>query len=392
MKNIFINEAQYKMLKESVFFEKQTKGVFSNEESSLSPIISQKHEEKIIEQRELEVHEVVSKLFGDDMSYSTSTMKNVLSRLMTDCIKKEEPIKEFLEKLCHDSVFELFDCPQGLVHMTCELVKNIDNSNITIHIDPSIGDYEFEDSLGLENTEGEIQKRMLLNTLIIGASVVLSKFIIKRKREEIYKLDNTLYNMYEKLLWLNEFCLFQERVEITDKIHNQTGGVDVTLGSNKKQTIIESRALCFPILLFESIKGFFELFISHGLPSDKKMTEYILDNSDSLKYHQYSIIVGPVLWNRIMSVMHTNRTKTSILPHFASELSQMDIETLNNIMKEIALNTKLGKSLIKGLVDDINNNIDYEDFEERLDSKRHDKNVINDEEYIGANELIEDFN
>ena len=48
MKNIFINEAQYKMLKESVFFEKQTKGVFSNEESSLSPIISQKHEEKII--------------------------------------------------------------------------------------------------------------------------------------------------------------------------------------------------------------------------------------------------------------------------------------------------------------------------------------------------------
>lgn len=390
MKNIFINESQYNALKNAVLSKQYSGSIFNDKVSSLSSILSAKNEEKLLKKRESEVYEIVSKMFSEEDTSDSNTISNTLSKLLSSCIRKEKPLKEFLEKLCYDSVFELFECPDGLVNLTCSLVNKIDDTNVTIHINPTEDRIEFDDSTELDNTETEVQKRMLLNTLIIGASVVLTKTIIKEKKNEINKLDNSLYNLYRKILWLNEYHMFQEEVVVSDEKQNQAGGVDVKLGTNKKQTIIDSKALCFPVLLFETIKGFFELFISHGLPTDKNIAEYVIDQADSLKFQQYSIAIGPVLWNRVMTVMYNNNIDTAILPHFMVELSKMDLHTFNDVLKEVTLNTTLGKQLIKGLIDDINNNIEYEDFQERLDSKRREKNIINDNEYMSEEELLDD--
>jgi hypothetical protein len=391
MKTIFITESQHKMLKESVFGQTQVDCVFGNEASSLSPLLSLKNEERLISKRKDEVHEVIKNLFGNSTPCTTVEMKDTLSKLISECVKKESKIKEFLEKLCYDSVIELFNCPEGVVKLSCDLVNKIDSSNISIHINPIEGMIEFDDSTELNEAEKEIEKRMFLNTLIIGASIVLTKTILKNKKHEINKLDSTLYNIYRKILWLNEYYMFHENVEVTDNTPNQGGGVDVKLGTDKKQTVINSKALCLPILMFETIKGFFELFISHGLPSDRNITEYILTQSDSLKYQQYSIVVGPVLWNKIMTVLYNDGTDTEMLPHLLTEISSIETDNFNDIMKEIVLSTTLGKKYIEDILFNINNKIDYDDFEKRINDKRNEKNLINDDEYMSEDELVDDL-
>lgn len=395
MKNIFITESQYNKIRESVFEKTQTKSIFGDKYSPLASIVSNEQVEKLLSKREIEVREIVQKLFNDNTIYSPHNISKEISRLLKMCSEREDKIKEFLEKLCFDSVTELFSCPDGLVNLSCSLVKQINNKNTTIHVSPIENDIEFANSNEIDITTSEIQKRKILNIIVVGASIVLTKHMIKEKKNEILKLDNFLYDCYRKLLWLNEYYMFQETVKVTDETPNQAGGVDVKLGSVNKQTIIDSKALCFPILLFETIKGFFELFISHGLPKDKKTAEYIINQADALEYQQYAIAIGPVLWNKFMSVLYNNGTDTSILPHFIHEISQLEVDDFNLFVKEIVLNTKLGKQKIEDLLLNITNSLGYDDFEERLKQKREEKNILNDSEYMSDDELLDeqdDFN
>lgn len=387
MKRLFITESQKKLIEKTVLDKMQSDICFSDDESSLNAIVSKKIEKKLLEKRKNEVLEVVCKLFGEQIK-NENNLNDIISKTLSDIVKKEDVVKEFLEKLCFDSTVELFNCPEGIVNLTCSLVKNIDSGNTTLHINPIDDEFEFNDSFEYENAETEIQKRMLLNTIIIGASIVLTKKIIKDKKDEIKKYDSSLYDLYRKLLWLNEYNMFITNIEISDETPNQSGGVDVKLGTNKKQTIIESKALCFPILLYESIKGFFELFISHGLPNDRKSAEYILDQADALMFDKYSIAVGPIIWNKIMGIMCDNGVDTAILPQFMSNLSTIELHEFNDIIKEVVLSTKTGKNIIENMLMDIVNSNDYEDFENRLNTKRQEKNILNDSEYMSSEELL----
>ena len=51
------------------------------------------------------------------------------------------------------------------------------------------------------------------------------------------------------------------------------GFVEVMLGNRDERVKINSQAEIFPILLCETLKGFFELFVSHGLPKNMELTK-----------------------------------------------------------------------------------------------------------------------
>jgi hypothetical protein len=308
---------------------------------------------------------------------------------VTNIEKKEELIKDFLEKTCFDIVNETFAIPSGIVNISCDLVNNINNNGSVIHISPINGEPEFESSDELASIETEVEKRMLLNILVVGASIVLTKYILKIKKNDILKLDDTIYDEYKQLIWLNEYYLSQQKVRIDDNNHHQSGAVLVKLGNESKQTQIKSEGCCFPILLYETIKGLLELFISHGLPQNRKYADYIIDQSDLLEYEQNGMVIGPIVWNKIMLVMVDNNIDTVILPYFFQKISQMDAQELSNIIKEVMLNTRLGKQKIEDILLSIQDEIDYDDFEMRMASKRDERNMLNDNEYFSDDELLD---
>ena len=390
MKRIFITESQEKILREMINESLSSNTPFKireiYENTPLKNIIPEKYSEKILEKRDEELSNVVKKLFPST-DLSNTPYDDIISKLLTNIIKTEENIKEFLEKMCLDSINDMFAIPEGVVNVDCSLVNSIDNNGSFIHINPSI-DIEFDSISEAVDIDNEIEKRMFLNLIIIGASIVLTKHLLTIKKDEIINLDNTLYDNYRLLLWINEYNLSKNIPQITDDKHCQSGVVLVKLGNEKRQTNIESKAQCLPILLYETMKGLFELFISHGLPSDRQLSEYIIDQADLLKYESYAMVIGPILWNKIMSIMHTNNIDTNILPFFFKEISSLSYDNLKKIVSEVLLNTKMGKQYIEDLLLSIQDDIDYDDFEERMNTKRNNKNMLNDSEYLSDEELI----
>ncbi len=390
MKRIFITESQEKILREMINESLSSNTPFKireiYENTPLKNIIPEKYSEKILEKRDEELSNVVKKLFPS-IDLSNTPYDDIISKLLTNIIKTEENIKEFLEKMCLDSINDMFAIPEGVVNVDCGLVNSIDNNGSFIHINPSI-DIEFDSISEAVDIDNEIEKRMLLNLIIIGASIVLTKHLLTIKKDEIINLDKTLYDNYRRLLWINEYNLSKNIPQITDDKHCQSGVVLVKLGNEKRQTNIESKAQCLPILLYETMKGLFELFISHGLPSDRQLSEYIIDQADLLKYESYAMVIGPILWNKIMSIMHTNNIDTNILPFFFKEISSLSYDNLKKIVSEVLLNTKMGKQYIEDLLLSIQDDIDYDDFEERMNTKRNNKNMLNDSEYLSDEELI----
>ena len=62
-----------------------------------------------------------------------------------------------------------------------------------------------------------------------------------------------------------------------------TSDVEVSLGNDETKSKIESQGVILPILLMETIKGFMELFISHGLPKNVNDAITVIGRSDFIK-------------------------------------------------------------------------------------------------------------
>ena len=66
----------------------------------------------------------------------------------------------------------------------------------------------------------------------------------------------------------------------------------------------------------------------------------------------------------------------------------MDSDSLTSMTQEILLKTKMGKQRIEDMLLSIQDEIDYDEFETRMNTKRDEKNILNDNEYMSVEELI----
>lgn len=377
-KKIFITESQCNALKQMI-----TEGWLSD---SVSPNTFANTEKKYNSKRESQVEQVVKSILGENFTDDVNKLKTLLSSKLSDCKLIEKRNKEYLEKLCADSICEFLGDFQNEVTLTCELTDEITDKNIVVHTSPKESDIIFNDSEEIKDIDNFIEKRKILLYIIIGASVMFTKFLLKKKKNEINKLDANLYNLYREVLWVSEYLLFKENLNVSDKEPNQGGGVIVILGDDNTNTEIKSIALAFPMLIFETLKGFFELFISHGLPDKREYASYVMDNADILGDEQEGMKIGPILWNKIISITET--FESTMLPYFITELSKHDKDSL----LEVCLGTKRGEELLNNSLNDIKFNIDYSDFQDRLCKKREEKTLVIDDEYMSPDELIDENN
>lgn len=387
MKRIFITEKQKEKLMESISTDSSF--IFNDEESLLSPyVIPHKLEKKLFLNRKYDLLEFNQKLHNIDLS-NPDIVKTELSKIFREIQKVENGNIELLEKLCFETINDYLNLPLDIINITCKIVDTINSDNTILHITPKNGEVEYDSSIEYDEYEQEIFTRSLMNMLINGASNVITKHLLKKYKGEINNIDSTLYNLYRNFIWLNEYYLTLENEEVTDENHRQIGGVKVSLNSDK-QTLIKSNAKCLPVLMFETLKGVFELSISHGLPSDLKKAKYVIDQADLLKYEQYNIVMGTIIWNKIMSIIAEKNIDNKLIPHLFTNLSECNKDDISNIFKELALNTRKSEMMIINEFNDIVNEIDYENFEDRLNSKRNEKNIITDDEYMSEDELLDE--
>ena len=316
-----------------------------------------------------------------------NSLKRQLNKLITKCQKIEEPLKLQLERICLDSVLELFAVPNDSIDFTCELVTEVDGSNerFTPEEDDEGHETEFDGIDEIEGINNDIYKRRLTNALVQGASLY---YTMKPKEMigKLYELNPTLPSLYHNILLINDYLSFIENENVKNDPQNLGGNVNIRLGDDENIPSIEAKAIIFPVLMYESIKGFMELFSSHGLPTSKNKASYVLKKADFLLAEPWDMRLGYGLWKLFLQSLPEN-VDTKEIPYIFTELVSKPCDDFNPLMKEIFAKTRKGKETMKQIYDEITYQLEYEDFEDFL-AKQNEEGASLDDEYFNFDDIM----
>lgn len=320
-------------------------------------------------------------------------LSNQLNKLITKCQKIESSSKEKLEKIVLDYVINLFPIPNDTIKFSCELVDSMSTTDANINIlpedDEDVEDsVEFDDIDNLNDVNESIFKRRLINVMIMG----FTNMFIRHNNDflfQIFKIHSSLPELYTKIMVINQYLLYTKNdIKITDK-DNKEGGINtINLGKNIDDNIdLNVKAIIAPILLFESVKGFIELFSLSCLPKDTKQAMYIISKSDFIASEPWNMRMGDASVMPILKAIEKDSIEGSIFPTFFSNL--VSNKSFIKIMKSLYANTKEGKKQIKDIYNKSVRDVEYEGLKDRLHSKSDSSQLILDE--FTPEELEDDF-
>lgn len=219
----------------------------------------------------------------------------------------------------------------------------------------------------------------------MGGGMDLFKPSLSFYETEINRLNPELIDLYKKIILLNDYLLLtKEDLDLTDENKKQIGMAEVRLGNDEYKTTIDVQGTIFPILVIETIKGLMELFVSHGLPKNRKKAMQVLSQTDFIKAEPWNMRIGPELWK--LFTMSFNDIDTKELPYLLKRISKLEINKFNFLMKEVFAKTKKGKEIMSLICNKAKNDMDYNRFINKMDKMRINKSVITDE-FIHQDEL-----
>lgn len=339
-----------------------------------------------------EVSEIIDKYIEDGKleSKDPDYLLSVLTQKIVECKKKEEPIRPQLQKLCENIVNNIFAIPVETVLLECKLTDEVKPEN-NIRVLPENFDefdenaYNFEDVDEVELANKAILKRRFINCLIQGLSYWLSTDI-DDWYDTVVGLDKDIWNLWYNIIHISDYLLFVKNEKIDEKHPKLMSYVEVKLGRLGKKTSIKAQGVILPYLLRDTIRGFLELFSSHGLPNDSHKAMYIIKKADFLVAEPWDLRLGM----GIMDMLHISLTKifqsnllftTQRIPYFFKALCSLKTDEFNSVMKNFLLHTNKGKIIAKEIDDSIARDIDYQKFKDRIQQKNIETSVINDGDF-----------
>ena len=213
----------------------------------------------------------------DILELPLNEKKILLQNITVKCQELEEKNSRALEKLCFNIVNKMFAIPNGAITFKCHLTKEVSSHERNLRAKPEDSPgMEYDSVSEMKSLRNEVNKRQIINALTMGAALQYSN-LPKRFIGDVYEIDSELPKLYKQYSLLNSLILYEDTAHKIDE-HNkyQAGMVNVRISGPGKRPLIESYGTVFPVMLCESIRGFMELFSTHGLPEKKELAEYIM--------------------------------------------------------------------------------------------------------------------
>lgn len=333
----------------------------------------------ILKERFNEVCDAIEELGISDLS--EDNLISEMSLLLKECKELETPVRDSLERICENAVNRLFAIPDEILNIKCKLVDKIKFKN-AIRLRPESDreiKYTFTDVHDIDFSKKAIGKRRVINALIQGGSYLYAN-IIGLYVDEINRINPRLLELYRTITAINDYLLFTKKEEMTDDKPMQGSYVEVHLGVDDERTTISAQGMIFPLLLQETIKGLFELFSAHGLPSDREKAKYIIKKADFVLAEPWDLRLGVGLWKRVFGKVQD----TNMIPYMFASLVSLNTEEFNISMKEILSATQRGDEIVDELMKQAEYDNGYQQFTNRINARNVNKSLIKDSYFTGA--------
>ena len=241
----------------------------------------------------------------------------------------------------------------------------------------------------LEKLDLEKAKRRFINTIIQGASK-RGHYMYHYAEERISQIvgNDRLVGLYGIMMSVND-ALYWQLPNDTMKAMGQAGNIagreDVDRQTDPPT--VKARAVNFPVLIHELIKGTLELVALQGRKRDEEGNEEdftaIEESEDTLEKEMWDLRLGPAIWDRIRSKFPedvlTDEDKGIIQLMVFQHIFKKPAKEFLVFMKEIVSNSENGNRLMETLVRAIEEDINNYDYEQTMAEFDEDLTGISDE-------------
>jgi len=268
-----------------------------------------------------------------------SLMQTLMSsqQILKEIIAAEAPHRDVLAQIAVDMVTQAYPI--------------IDYANIKI--DAKIGD---DMSLGGDDDEPPSEdlntpelmkaKRRIINGITQGASI-RGSFAFYLFREYLDLLDNSLVDKYGEIL-KQVFGIYDDENAIAMMLAALEQGQQMAGGSSEmeydeeeERFVIKARALCFPMLVHEIVKGLYEIVGTQGFGQDKEQNKAVIGAVDKVSNEPRDFQYGKFIYDKLNDLyFESNIDDARVRELFFTEVYKLDENEFISFIENI-LNDKL---------------------------------------------------
>ena len=312
---------------------------------------------------------------GNALMQLMMTVGQAMQKIVSIQVKN----KKQLEDLAISLVKNELGIPDGAMQFKAELVSQSMPAAEGMQSEPEIpSEEEVEELMGdLENFNLERAKRRMINSLIQGAAFK-GGHMYNLVRSDINNIDPDLMNLYAvtQSLMEHSYWMFPDMEGMAGGGGGQMGQSEVD--EETDPPTVSAKAVTFPLLVHELVKGVYEIFGTHGLPDDPKQQEMILNAEDTLPSEIWDSRLGPIFWEKFMNTYPIelfDEDKKHIQHYLFMRFSALDAKEFFRIAKLILNDDPKGKAFIQNLVDSIVNELKRQAYKEALPDEEDDEDL-----------------
>lgn len=310
-------------------------------------------------------------------------MMSVMNSLQ-QIVMMQSQHKEYLENLAVDLVKKELGIPEGQLQFDVELVGGGMNASQGMQTQPQQPDEEdveeafkegeehqeeMEDFMdAMEKFNLEKAKRRMINSLVQGAAFKGGHMYVLVS-DEINRLNPSLLNLYGVTQSLMEhlYWLYPDMEGMAG-----SGGGQLGQSESDPETdppTIKAKALTFPLLVHEIVKGVYSLYGDQGLPNDPVQRSMVVGAEDSLPSEVWDSRLGPVFWEKFRDAWPDKLYEDDqrhLQQYLFMRLSQLDARQFINLANAILADKPEAKQVIDRMVNEIVDILKKHEYESKM--------------------------
>lgn len=348
-----LKERMHQKLEEDLLSNKTSLG-----ESPCFPISDELNfATRIVGERFKDVVNEVKKAFNIDEIDNASLMREMMP-LVYSTMEMESKHRKKLEKLAVEMIKQEFDIDED-IEIIAELVDEVEDANN--NITPKETLTEFDDHDEMEFANDNIYKRRFQNAINQGAAKKVNH-MYHLADKELTEMNPRLLNNYKKMMSAADYTYFL----YPDLSMSKNGGsCDVEFPNEENdKPVLKVKAMVFPVLLHELVKGCMEILSAHGLPTKKNIAEYVINKADYLQAEPWDMRIGPALWTRFCMCIPAEDFN---LKHYVyADISTLEPKEFSKVMREVMAGTNKGKKIISEMIEEIKNELKEDEYNQKM--------------------------
>jgi hypothetical protein len=288
-----------------------------------------------------------------------------MQQLAMQVMQLEEGNEDLLEQLVYDIVYETFpylETNQDVIEIDAKIVPQ---SQIKDALNSDAGeediddlDQEEEDQM-MADIEADLKKRRLINAITQGASTFSkSAPYVQQEYIDIIGGEGTTdkyRDLMQAALDMIDYIVssgMDKQMDAAGLESNSVGAESVFYDFEKEKWIIKARAVVFPVLILEVVKGMYEIIGLFGF-GDLERGEKVVAKADKLTAEPKDIAYGQMIAKNLQDVI--NKLESNVTPEerddFLQDIYKLDNEEFIGLMSNIINNNVSSQqmNMLKGM-------------------------------------------